>query len=361
MHFFKLVSERISALPDERFVTWSWLRVFGVWISAALFVLALNAVLFFLPTANRGYALVAHKWRLAQNLPPESTVVFLGDSSGGSGLDPLAFQEATGFSATNLCTIGNMGTLGDVWFLQNLVAHGTKPKMVLVMHTLDAWGRSPAIDVLAQIPESPGFWNRLCPPLRPGFSDTIAMLSARYVPIYSQIVSFRQGFVEAAKSGHLLPDSGLAVITKEGFDPITQSNPEFVQMEIEGEHLPALRSNSLGIQPSNEIEMQALMQVCATENIRLVFCHGPVAQDLATTPEFQRHYASWLARMRSLTVGYPSVTVVPDLFAFPSDQMQNADHVTAPTAKEFTRKISLSLQKMGVLPGKQASPAGGVR
>jgi hypothetical protein len=345
----RTLSDSFGVLPGEKYIKWTWPRVTLIYGLSLLLIFLANYSLFVLPTANRGYALVEHKWEMAKSIPHDTKVVFLGDSSGGSGLVPSSFEQSTGLPAVNLCTIGNMGTLGDVWMLQNLLASGKKPGVLLVMHTLDGWNREPAIDVLAQIPEPPGFWNRFSPPLNPTPTETIAMLSARYLPIYSQIVSFRQGVGYSFAKGKLLPDNRMSVVSADGFDPIAWSDPKGVMAEIEGEHLPALRSAPFRIPERNRLEISQLLEIAKKNGMAVIFAHGPIASPLAETQEFKEYFQIWQNQLQKIVQGYSSGQFFPQVYTFPPEQMQNTDHLEAKVAETFTSQLAGDLKNSGFL------------
>ena len=72
--------------------------------------------------------------------PEDADVLFLGDSSLRSSLDPVLFQAITGSSAVNLGFVSHGGIYSDLVILDRWLDHHAPPRAVVLVHGSHAFG-----------------------------------------------------------------------------------------------------------------------------------------------------------------------------------------------------------------------------
>ena len=71
---------------------------------------------------------------------PDADVVFLGDSTLRSSVDPHHFEAITGSSAVNLGLVSNGGIYSDLLLLERWLDHHRAPRTVVLVHGPNAFG-----------------------------------------------------------------------------------------------------------------------------------------------------------------------------------------------------------------------------
>jgi hypothetical protein len=87
---------------------------------------------------------IALAMRYAQTSTEANDVIFLGDSTCLTGIDPVVFDKLTGLRAYNLSSVGILGIDGLVVMFKKYLEHHPKPRMVVLCPHPWALGVPPA-------------------------------------------------------------------------------------------------------------------------------------------------------------------------------------------------------------------------
>lgn len=107
-----------------------------------LVALALEPLLrsfLFSSTANEDFLLFQIQKARARDPADAAEVVFLGDSTLRSSVNPHTFAAQTGHAAMNLATVSNGGLMSDLYLLEEYLAAHPAPRMVVLVHALGVW------------------------------------------------------------------------------------------------------------------------------------------------------------------------------------------------------------------------------
>jgi hypothetical protein len=169
--------------------TWQKITTLICLILVVLFLANIFAYLYLdRYSANYGYWTIHQKWNLLGKLSKPVDWLILGDSSCSQGVMPEIFSTELNQTAINLCTTGDMGTLDNLWLIEEYIQRFGPPKNILVVHAFDIWHRAFNPVRLGQVPRQWEFWEEHSfgtslmedPDIRRGiFID-------HYLPLYSQ-------------------------------------------------------------------------------------------------------------------------------------------------------------------------------
>jgi hypothetical protein len=139
-------------------------------------------------STNHGYWTIHQKWFLLGKLDAAVDWLVLGDSSCNQGVVPAVLEEELDGKALNLCMVGNITVLGDLWLLEEYIARFGPPRAVIIVHVYDVWPRDLNPVLLGQIPRPWGFWrsHTLGEKLLDDPQVRFDLFVERYVPLYSQ-------------------------------------------------------------------------------------------------------------------------------------------------------------------------------
>ncbi len=103
-------------------------------------------------TPNWSYRMVRAKHQLLERQTSPTDVLFLGDSSCAHGIVPEAWTEATGQTALNLCLVAGLTAWSDAVLLDEYISRVGPPAMLVLLHTVDIWPRTPDPALLGKVP-----------------------------------------------------------------------------------------------------------------------------------------------------------------------------------------------------------------
>jgi hypothetical protein len=325
-----------ASLPREVVRPASW-RGVGVAIAtlivgfAALNVLAGAYLARYTP--NLGYWLIERKWALVEAAENPVEWLVLGDSSCNQGLEPNVWSAAFERRPLNLCTIGDMLAVDDVWMLRRLIRRGIVPEKLLVVHAYDSWSRELRPELLGRIPER-RTWRADDPAVSLSWHDTAVERLSRHVPLVGQ---------NAALFGVLVnPGSWFEAqfsLTEDGFMSMTEADPQGVENDAEA-HLARLRAEPFAMSAANAEALEALGALAAEHGVDVYLVSAPVYEGLAASDEFRMRVERLHARLSEWAAGHERLHYFPEIVRFPSTLMQSTDHVTRDGARVYTRRVA---------------------
>ncbi len=296
---------------------------------------------------NLGYRYVAYKWELLGDSQPVDWLV-LGDSTVNQGFDPRHLQRQTGLSALNLGTIGNFGTIDDLWMLEEYLDRHGPPKAVVVVHTYDVWIRRFHRPFLGRIPRTRPLTRETNRAFKIRRKDRREIAINRFARLYAERRSLRKSikfaYLNATRSEEEMSalrvsDRDLPlkdpVMTASGYVEMCGAIPEVVRRDYRG-HVKHVNKQQFQLSGDNRRALKAMMRLADERGFDLYIASGPLYEQLAKKRAFRRYFGELQTTLRELAGEHARVHVLDRLKTFPEEQMQNADHITCDAAPVYT-------------------------
>ena len=287
-------------------------------------------------STNYGYWTLHKKWALLGKMESPVDWLILGDSSCNQGTSPEIIQAQLGESAINLCTIGNVTALNDVWMLEEYIQRFGPPKGVVVVHVYDVWSRDLDPLILGQIPRSWEFWkvHTLGDDLLGDPDLRSAVFQERFVPLLSQrltLTSLLRSFV----IGQQIPFKSKWDMDEFGFLSATQARPQNAIQDGE-DHMQFVSENDPGVSAINQQALERLAELAEVNQMPVYLVNSPLYEGLYADDEFQTYLAKTFAQISAILEGNPYTHLISEIKTFPASELQTADHLTLPGARVYT-------------------------
>jgi hypothetical protein len=338
-------------LPVENFPYTSWQKI--VWLITSALLMVVFSNLFALKyldiySTNYGYWTLHQKWNLLGNIDTGVDVLILGDSSCSQGVVPAILESGLHLSAINLCTTGDMGTLGDLWMLEEYIQRFGSPKVVLIVHTFDIWHREFNPVRLGQIPRPWNFWREH------SFGESLMepqhvrqeIFLEHYVPMYSQSRTVGNIIRSSVVGEHnfLLPQWEMS---EDGFVSAHEPKPEVV-IAGEQQQLEFVSQNQFQVSELNDKAIHMLAELADTHQFSLILVNAPVYVGLYSHPEYQAYYQALHSYLQGVADQSNHTHHVAGVRTFPTEQMQNPDHLILTGAEEYSHWLVEQLSQIGI-------------
>lgn len=287
---------------------------------------------------NLGYRLFDSKWELLLRQHRPVDVLVLGDSSMNQGIDTEFLKAMTGLDALNLATIGDAIAVNDHWMLEEYIDRVGPPVCVVVGHVYDVWYRPIHYPLVARVPiDSSSLRNRLSEL----YSDRTVKLG---VQLELLIAEYFKGFSENQSMTTLLTRPWTAQISsmkllKSGFHPSYGAEPDNVTDDAKG-HIDFVRSQVFEPSHENRSSLEQMVDLANRYKFRLYIINSPLYEGLTKDENFKRYLSNVNTFISEAMYQSDYAT---HLFAAPitygTHEMQNADHLIATAAENFTQKV----------------------
>jgi hypothetical protein len=342
----------VATLPREVVHPMTWRRVaFLVTYVLALVVVAnwiANAYLLHY-TPNEGYSLIHEKWRLVEETNGLVNWAILGDSSCNQGLDPEIWDALLGGHSLNLCTMGGMLALDDVWMLHRLIERGLTPCAVLVVHVVDIWERNPNPLTMGQLPAR-ATWSEGEPQVRFGPKEMVQEFLSRYVPLVSQNLALRRVVTEPRGwFERRFP------LSEQGFLAVARADPGNVTRDV-AYYLRAVRSMPFSISKANMAALAELRRISEQHDIEVFLTTSPIFEGLLTDEVFLAYIHQMQNQLSMWSESGERLHYLPEIVTFRKTAMQSADHLVAEAADVYTRRVAALVRQ--VIHGKGCATLG---
>jgi hypothetical protein len=326
---------RLREKPTSAMLVYFVLEVLG---SLVVMVLLNFFALWYLGhfSTNFGYWTIHQKWALLGKMDAPVDWLILGDSSCNQGVSPAQIQEQLGETAMNLCTVGNMTVLNDVWMLEEYIQRFGPPKGVVIGHVYDIWYRDLDTLILGQIPRPWGFWKEhtLGKDLLDSADIRSSLIQERIVPLLSQRLTIRE-MLRSFMFGRLLPFKSKWHIDEYGFLKSEEAQPEFAIQDGQ-KHMQFVDENDPSISSINQQALERLIEIAETYQLPIYLVNSPLYEGLNADDEFQTYLAELHRQIKTIIGESQYVHMIPEIKTFPATQLQTADHLTFPGAKVYT-------------------------
>ena len=287
-------------------------------------------------TYKFGYWTIHQKWWLLGDLNEPVDWLILGDSSCNQGVMPAYFENRLGESAVNLCTIGDLGVVNDLWMLEEYIDRFGAPKAVVIVHVYDIWARDINPVLFGQVPRRWGFWEQhtLGPSLFEDQKVRDQTFLERYVPLYSQ----SRTITTILRNSLLLQHNPFVAgwrLEADGFLPATEPHPEVVQQGAL-DHARFAAENVFQISTLNDVAMQELIEIANAYQIEVYLVNSPVYEGLYAEPAYQSYLSGVQEKLAEFASDSLYVYHIAPVRAFPEELMQNPDHLILAGAEQYT-------------------------
>ena len=337
-------------LPKEVLPKTTWRRLTVLILLTLVMVILTN--LFMIGYLDRysmnfGYWTIHQKWNLLGDLNSPVDWLILGDSSCSQGVMPAIFKTELNQSAINLCTTGDMGTLGDLWMLEEYIERFGPPKNVVVMHTFDIWHRIFNPVRLGQIPRPWKFWENHIFGIdllteKDFRNDTFL---EHYVPIYSQNKTIGT-IIRSALAGKHNPFDAMWEIGDDGFVPALEPKPDIV-LAGEQQQINFVSENNFQVSRLNDQALREMAGLADRYDFKLYLANSPVFEGLFANSDYQDYFQSVQSYLQEVANQSANVHHISSVMTFPAEQMQNPDHLIVSGADEFTRWLVGEILQIG--------------
>jgi hypothetical protein len=317
---------------------------------------------------NLGYWMLDYKWSLLRDCDTPVDWLVLGDSSGNQGIDPRVLGAALGGRCLNLCTVGSFTALSDAVMLDAYVRRHGPPRGVVLVHVYDVWNRDLKLPLAARFDPGALAAAGLTPACVHGWRDRVRLWLYRYVPLDSShktIARILQGRETNASAGpfHFV----------NGYMPQWRPAPHAVHDDFD-RHMAKIAAPAESaadtcagteLSADNRAALERIVALADAYDFPVYLVPSPVYAGLWDVPAFRTHFARVHDEIAAVFAASPRTQVLfhaPATFA--ADEMQNADHVTARAAADFTATVGREIRAVEAgtsapRADRSPSPAGG--
>ncbi len=313
-----------------------------------LLLLANWAVLWYIQEypRNRGYWLVRQKWELLHELAAPVDWLIVGDSTGNQGLVPEVLEEQLGGTAVNLNTVGNMGAVDDVWMLEEYIERFGPPAHVLVIHSYDVWRRDVKPVFVAKTPLPWNSWqNKYVPSLSLTNEEQFNLWLVRYFPLYAENKSLGEIIKEWIYAQRPIFQKRFN-LQDNGYMPLmTVPASSLFRQDVQN-HINFVANSSFVMSDINQQALTQLINLADTHDIDVYLAFGPLFEEVAANEAFQTYYGQVRTELQAFADRSENLHLLPEIFTFPADQMENVDHVIFEAAKAYTSLIASAVEEV---------------
>ena len=335
------------SLPQEHLSSSSWKKVSMQLLGSLLFLLILNfGMLWYLGnyTSNYGFWTIHQKWQLLEDLDQPVDWLILGDSSCNQGVMPSIIETELGETALNLCTIGNLGTINDLWMLEEYIDRFGPPKHVVIIHVFDIWHRPLDQVIFGQVPRPWGFWEHhtLGSYLFEDEEIRQETFIEKFIPLYSQ----SRAITNILRSTVVLQHNPLKPnwhLEADGFLVATEPHPDVVVAGAQ-DQIKFASENVFSISPTNDMSMQEIGVLADSYGFQVYLVNSPVYQGLYDHAAYQSYLAGVQDKLAEFDSDSSYVFHIAGVRTFPAEMMQNPDHLILTGAAEYTHWLVEQIQ-----------------
>lgn len=323
-----------------------WRQVTIVLTASALLLALLNlaAARFAQPSErwNRGEFIIDTKWRLASAGTP-ADLVFLGDSTCLVSLDPAHLPADAGL-AVNLCTVGDVLPLADLYLLERHVRHAGAPRAIVVMHAYDIYSRQLSLENFMLLPFGPFEAARRAATL-PGFlphqqiAFGVRSVFEKLFPLYGRRAQLRAELGVAPRRQYRhVPISAL------GYMPTVKTSATEVEDDAVFHRRSAQQHPDYQLTSYGQYTIDRLGRLAEHEGFTVYLVPSPLYRGLREDPAFGLIYQQYLTQLKAVAAARPCVVPMLDQeWLFDASEMQNADHILPEHAPAFTARLAAAI------------------
>jgi hypothetical protein len=189
------------------------------------------------------------------------STIIIGDSSGGNAIDANYFTELSNSQTTNLCLTGSWGIIGSLGILKKSLEHNHKIKNVIIIQTLDIWGRSYPKEAVLEL------FN---------LKDALQELNLKTLVEY---------YINPKEILWHLKHLNKKMFSLDLSSEIDYKNDYVIQKKKKysnnTQQLSAISFDNIKLHNDKLKELELLQNFCNTHSLNCVFTHGPIHASIA--------------------------------------------------------------------------------
>jgi len=284
---------------------------------------------------NRGYALIDRKWELLTGLDESVDILIVGDSSCNQGLMPSIVSERLDATSLNLCTIGALLAVDDVWMLEYYLGKHDKLSAVILVHAYNVWQRPLSPVAVAQVPQPWGFWKRM----RPSIDFEVPQLGKLFVARYLHLIAQNTTLKNALMYGWRRRES-VSKFRPSGFMEYNIPRPQRVLRDSRN-HVNFVSGNQFRMSAENRQALEQAALLADERNFQLYLAHSPMFAGLYENSELKRYIRDLNGELADFAAGHDRVHLLdPNPEVFAETEMESADHLVLDAARKFSAIVA---------------------
>jgi hypothetical protein len=292
---------------------------------------------------NRGEFIIASKWRLADR-GVASDWLFVGDSTCLVGVDPKQWPAQMG-PALNLCTVGDVLPLSDLYLLERQLEQvPAPPRRVVVMHAYDIYSRQLSLENFMLLPFGFARAVRLAVAL-PGFS-------ADQQAAFALQVGVRKLFPLYGRRAQVLSKIGLGMartyrhvpISPLGHMPTVKTSATEVEEDAMSHEQAVVREDAYQLSSYAHYTLDRIGALAERYRFTVYLVQSPLYRVLADSAPFSAFYRQYLTALVGASAHRRCIVPwLNEAWLYEADEMQNADHILPDQVAAFTHQLAGSL------------------
>jgi hypothetical protein len=331
-----------SPLPEDKLPVTSRKRVAVIWVSTALFIIVLNALVttwLNKTVPNAGYRRIRQKWAMLHGLNQPVDTLILGDSSGAQGLDPEVLSKTLGGKGVNLCTIGDMTVVNSAAMLDDYVHKYGAPKRAVIVSVFDIWPRVMSGYAFGQTPLSTSspdiaWYSRHGDT---GFKEEVFL--ARDVKLFSESKSLLENLKETIKPAK---NQGPGP-RPDGFSVSLKPDHNQLMRDVR-DHLDTAGAMDTSVSEDNAAAAEHILALGRQYHFPVYFVNAPISEDVMRDPAFLKGYQATMQNVQAELSKNGGSVVLPEPMQFADHFMDNVDHLTYEGAELYSARVATELK-----------------
>jgi hypothetical protein len=339
-----MVKPRHNQLPSELIRKSSRREVLNTLLLTTTFLIILNTMGSYLLQAynpNLGERIIKKKWEMVLNMDPVETLI-LGDSSCNQGIKPQLLDSILKTTSANLCTVGGVQLIDDLWMLQVYIERHGPPKRVLIGHVYDVWHRAFDGSAMALIPY--GLSQVLSSTFEASLKEKVRYVLKKMEPsLHSKneslaaLIRQNEEAIQLSRVGRF-DDQGY--MKKE-----VGADKAKVRSDLQG-HLSAIKKTDLPVSKQNREALEEIVVLAQTHQFEVYLVSSPLWEGAMKERLFKDRYNEIADFLKEVASRSPAVeTILTDPMLFTDEEMQNIDHVTDGAATKYTVGVAEAINE----------------
>jgi hypothetical protein len=259
-------------------------------------------------------------------------VVFIGDSAGHDGIDPILFEKVSRHRAYNLCSERGLGPMGYLITIKAYLLNHPRPQVVVL-----------CITPICFEADARTFGGDLPEQFATHYSPEVGLTTApERVAYFARCGAL--SFVQSSRSD--ARDLPLEFLPSETYTTLRRRLSESRGFSrLDGQHGPpgALdrRGEPVRVHAEWNYGVRRIAELCQSQNVPLFIRFAPLAED----DRGLREWGPLLDWCETIQHDYPSVTVVnPAMQFFDRALLWDSLHLNAEGAAHFTERLGRYLR-----------------
>jgi len=290
---------------------------------------------------NESLLLYHFQLQRSRSAQTQAEVVFVGDSSLRSSLNPKAFRRASTYSALNFGLVSSSGFMSDYYVLEAYLQTHRPPRLIVLVHGFDVYNV--------------------------GFNE--ALYTVHFASLSETLALYRRGEVSAHQGANalltgLLPSYRNKPYLRNILQPLLRGDLQILERSRaqnraffanlnERAYLPdppGYRGSPVPVREAfsvsslNEWYLQRILQLAKEHGARLVFAAGPLDASHLAPLKSSAWYQGYEAYMLSLARDEAVLEADCGILGFSGEELgRTANHLSPKGAERFSEHLATCL------------------